>query len=692
MMMIIKKVGYFLERHIEKIVFAVVGLVCIWLLIFHVLINPNTVSYDGEKFSPSEIDKHIREQAKELKYKLDRPPEPKKDYVSRLTGALEPNDPVRAKIWGDLKHGFSGLLASAINGVDTDMPIPMPPNISSQISDGKEYAVPVTDGTIGEVENVTVEHIRAAAYVPTIPVTEEVTYENSAPQPDDIDLVTVEGEFDIVELYKQFRDSFDSDFVKKEWRDPCLAMPVFAAVELQRREKLDNGGWSDWLNVPRTKVDTRKRMLEVVENVEGMPPGGVAVRLLQFNEPDVRMDLLQPKAYQIASANDEWFPPTLHKKYLELKKKEKAEQRREDMEARKKEEEQQREQRMDDRRGGATGTGAGTLGTRAGTGRAGGAGLEGYGTGSGTGRSRGNIDGGRGSRTSRSRGDRQDRRTGQADMGLYGGDAGLYSDRGAAGGRQPTRGGSRTRGRDERNPETDYMLGMGNADVRAKPSSNDVYYEFEQKSITEWTDMSKMRDPLMFWAFDDTIEPGKSYQYRIRLGVFNPIAGTNKFKPQSKSYKDVVILWSDFSDVTEPIKIPQRMYLFAKDIQEAAKMVTIQVSKYVLGYWYSKDFAVRQGEAIGKVVELEPEPSSSPVSSRLQPMSRTSRIPSPVTSPRSITPRGPVYDPRVTTGYESQIEPESIDYSTGAILVDALPIHDWSGKGNLRPRRYFDML
>ena len=310
-MVIIGKVGYFLERHIEKIVFAVIGVVCIWLLIFRVLISPNSVSYGGGKFSPGEIDKHIREQAKELEYKLNQPPEPKADYVSQLTGALDPNNSIRDGIWGDLHHGFSGLFASAINSIDTGISIPIPPPLSSQISDGKEYALPVTNGIIGEVTGVAVERIRAAAYVPTQLVTEEVTYDNSAPQPDDIDLVTVEAKYDVAELYKRFHESFDSDFVKEEWRDPCLAVPVFATVQLQRQEKLDNGEWSDWLTVPRSNIDHRKRIFEIVENLEDLPPGGIAVRLLQFKEPDVRMDLLQPRAYQIASANEEWFPRPL---------------------------------------------------------------------------------------------------------------------------------------------------------------------------------------------------------------------------------------------------------------------------------------------------------------------------------------------------------------------------------------------
>lgn len=36
--------------------------------------------------------------------------------------------------------------------------------------------------------------------------------------------------------------------------------------------------------------------------------------------------------------------------------------------------------------------------------------------------------------------------------------------------------------------------------------------------------------------------------------------------------------------------------------------------------------------------------------------------------------------------------PESIDYSTGAVMVDAMSINDWWGDKTLRTRHYYDML
>ncbi len=187
--------------------------------------------------------------------------------------------------------------------------------------------------------------------------------------------------------------------------------------------------------------------------------------------------------------------------------------------------------------------------------------------------------------------------------------------------------------------------------VSETTSIEDIYDEFDKISIIEKTDFSKMREPLMFWAHDDTIEPQMCYRYRIRLGVFNPIAGTNQFSEQDKGLKNKVILWSEFSKTTDTVEIPGTLYFFPTAIQEAARTVTVTVCRYVLGYWYSKDFAVKQGEVVGKVVESEP------------------------------------------VGEEEEVTvPEEIDYATGVVLVDVIAVNDWSGGKNLHRRGYFDML
>jgi hypothetical protein len=163
-------------------------------------------------------------------------------------------------------------------------------------------------------------------------------------------------------------------------------------------------------------------------------------------------------------------------------------------------------------------------------------------------------------------------------------------------------------------------------------------------------DIDKLREPIVFWAYDDTIQPGNSYHYRLRLGVFNPVAGMGQAREEDSQYEDKVILWGEFSEPTEKVDIPHRLYFFPVNVQETAQAVDVQVCKYTLGYWYSEQFMVKRGDVIGRPAAVKAEPNS------------------------------------------EAILPEKIDYTTGAMLIDVVPVNDWAGDKKLQQRHYFDML
>jgi hypothetical protein len=382
-----------------------------------------------------------------------------------------------------------------------------------------------------------------------------------------------------------------------------------------------DGSWSEWEVVPRTRIDPRKKLFESVEEVGELPPGGIKMRLIRFDDPEVRRALLQPGAYMIASAKEEWFPPSLHKRYVEQRLEIEKEKERRDREAEILEREQEREKlrkeredKREDRRGRTSDTGSlrGQYGGRRDSTRR----DDRYGT-------------GRSGRDGRSRRDRG------------GGDLGDGT----------TDGLSRRDEREQRAREREARLAELRETSRTT-SLEDVYKELEYILITNKTNFTRLREPLLFWAHDDTVEPGNSYRYRIRLGVFNPIAGTNKFIEQDKNQKNTIVLWSDFSEAQEIVKVPETLYFFPQDVKETAKVVTVQVSKYALGYWYSRNFAVKPGEVIGNVAEYEPAVGEN-------------------------------------TDF---MTPEIIDYSTGVVLVDVVAVNDWSGGRNMYARRYHDML
>jgi hypothetical protein len=185
------KIGSFFEAHIEKIVLVIVGIVCIWLMITRVIFSPNQVSYGDGKYSPAAIDEQVYQKALELRQKINTPPEGLPPYKSRLPE-------------------FVALLDSSINNIDVNIWPQVPYAVdgtSKGPGRGGKYNLPV----IGAVTEVDVEHIRAAAYVPTDVITPENTYDKAANEPNDIDLVTVEAKFDIQGLYKRFEQCFVDD-------------------------------------------------------------------------------------------------------------------------------------------------------------------------------------------------------------------------------------------------------------------------------------------------------------------------------------------------------------------------------------------------------------------------------------------------------------------------------------------------
>lgn len=621
----INKIVSFLEENVEKIVLVVVGLVCLWLLVTRVVFSPNRMPYDNKSFSPGAIDDYVSKQAELLKHTLGQPPEPPAPY--------EPNLP-----------RFTALLDLAVRNIDARAYLPQPYNSSARPRIEGAYNLP----DIGDVNGVAIEHIRTVAYEPVEGIASQSSYAQAGYEPNDIDLVTVEGNFDVAGLYRRFLDCFAGDDLPVERRDPCLARPVFASVQLQRQELNADGSWSNWQTVPRLKIDPLKKLLEGIEDADKLPARSIKVRIRQFDSQEVMMGLLQPTTYQIALAREDWFPPSLHKKFVKLREEQQMEEKRKLLEqektARDVKLQEERRARTEDTRLGQGGLGGGSRGT--------------------------DVTGGR---DTRSRTDRSDR---LADRGTATGSSRLRdSGRLTDSGRSTDSGRLRDSGRsrDELAIEKDRLA--KERDILTRQPMDILNDEFNRILITGRTDLSRMRQSLVFWAHDDSAEPKKSYRYRIRFGVFNPVAGASEDSSAGKSRMQDNILWSEFSSPTETVNISGNLYLFAKDLQEAAKIVTVQVSKYKMGRWYSQDFAVRQGESIGKPVE------SSPV--EVRPTERLPGGPPPGTGPPTLP---------YPTGPEAAILPETIDYSTGAVLVDVMAVNDWSGGKNMLARHYFDML
>jgi len=116
---------------------------------------------------------------------------------------------------------------------------------------------------------------------------------------------------------------------------------------------------------------------------------------------------------------------------------------------------------------------------------------------------------------------------------------------------------------------------------------------------------------VVVWAHDDTVVPGKTYRYRMRLGMLNPIAGRGK-STVDPTLADKLVFWGDFTgdlNAKEPypvVNVPARLYLFPTKIRETDNMVTVEVAKYKMARWEKKAYEIKPGETIGRLEKLPP--------------------------------------------------------------------------------------
>jgi len=606
--MIKKNRGNLLEQHAEKIVLAVVGIISVVLLWMFVLTSPNAVKISTVKLGPGEIDRYIKTRADQLDAALKADPVPR-EYVPRAV------------------NNYVAMLDNTLERIP-DFHIPGVAANPQAVEEERRYAMPLVasknggEPVIGSLDEVVAEAIRGVAHVPLEEIGPENPYDRAMTRLEDIDLVTVQASFDIAAVHRNFIQSFIMGRgVKNEWKDEELARPVFAAVQLQRRRLLEGGRWSDWEVVERPKIDPYRAKLNVPEKVSDLAYD-ISVQKTQFKAFEFQRNLLQPRPYRFASSNALWLTPSFHKEYVRIEERDRKEQLR------------QERDRMRNERARERGIPAGYDRTR------------GRGRTAATDTYPDYGEGAYGGRTGRQplRGRRTVDPRRRRDMT---GTGDFYDERGEFG-YDPR---YMPRGRQERTVE-------------------DVIADNMKIIIRPGTRLEEMREPLVFWAHDDTVEPGNTYQYRVRLGVFNPIAGKNWFYQQEQQYKDRVILWSDFSEVSEEIAIAPRVYFFPTDITgDGGKAVTIDVFKYHMGNWRSETFDVYPGEMIGKTVDFKPQ---LPVD--------------------DMGMRGAYDEFDYGMGMTPGAMPEKVDFSTGAMLVDVVKTDAWVGLRSLVRTKLADML
>jgi hypothetical protein len=563
-----KKILLILENQIDKIVLAVYVLIGLCLLWVYVVGNPYGEKVPGgrrdSKLSPSEIDLKIKQEADKIGPELERPADP-----------VPPLPPYVQE--------YDQLVQCSISGISASAPIPLPGAGDVVIEEERLYALPQIPG----LEDVTAGNLRGAAQVPTEEITPSHLYTSATGEVKDVDFVSVSARFDVQRLNNNFGQSFMGRQLKTSWKDPALAKPVFASLELQRRTLQNSGQWGPWEIVPRTKIDPYRKKIEELPLTLEQSQFGVNLLMPLYQDKEIQHDILQPDYYSFTISRVEWMPPTFVDEALGILKKEEEKLERE-----------RREERL---------------------------------------KARSTTDTNRANRRPPTGGTRDRRSPGGMEMlpDMAGG-AGLANPRTA---------------------------------VRRERGVEDVKKDFQKELLDEKSDILARTDSLLVWAHDDTAEPGKTYQYRMRIGVFNPIAGKDWFEKDQVQYKDQIVLWSEYSEPTKELSVPKRVYIFPTEVIANAngsndiEGVKVEVNKYYLGRWRDFEFDAYQGQIIGYEVE--------------------------VSANKGIQDAMGNFDPAML-GAEADQNAEKVDFTTDITLVDVTGETVWGSK--LRPSVLYEML
>jgi len=303
-----KKILGLLEKYVDKVVLGGIAILCLVLLWKFVIGSPYAVEYNGSKVTPDKIDQLVNRRAEQIKAKLGDTPEAK---IYRATKYRE----------------FLNKMALTVQ-VDTKNILNLQPGRGEMIGvEERVYSKP----DIPLLTEAIAQEFRTVVFVPTETVDMEKPYEFVQTELDDVDVVSVQVSFDVQTLYANFERCFAGrNVLKSEWRDEQIAKPLFAAVQLQRQNRLDDGNWSKWQMVPRGRVDHRREIFQLPEKIDQVELGGIDLLMLNFNKYETQKGLLQPVTYDFAASNVEWLPPVLYKELVEIVEKEAKRMEREE--------------------------------------------------------------------------------------------------------------------------------------------------------------------------------------------------------------------------------------------------------------------------------------------------------------------------------------------------------------------------
>ncbi len=140
----------------------------------------------------------------------------------------------------------------------------------------------------------------------------------------------------------------------------------------------------------------------------------------------------------------------------------------------------------------------------------------------------------------------------------------------------------------------------------------------EAKPEAPKVEVVQMGDEVMIWAHDINVQPGKTYQYRFTVEVYNPLfAHKPDLMPAQQPLADKFTLVSQPSEWSAPITTepPLRVFITQASANTVGGLDALplgsakaEVFRYFDGQWWKEAFTVQPGMRIGATKTPRPEP------------------------------------------------------------------------------------
>jgi hypothetical protein len=148
----------------------------------------------------------------------------------------------------------------------------------------------------------------------------------------------------------------------------------------------------------------------------------------------------------------------------------------------------------------------------------------------------------------------------------------------------------------------------GGRNLNATPMINNGMVQ--NSALTQPFDPTKLLDgqgnpsDITIWAHDDTVVPGKTYRYHVRVSLKNPLYNSQGLAkdPAFETQLAITSPWSAWSEIKAP---SNSEFFFSRTLQQingkAISGVMVDVFKREKGDWYQGSFQISQGDGVGRL-------------------------------------------------------------------------------------------